>query len=247
MKRFAKPLLLIILSIITVFTVTDPRPMISPGSLIPGHAPLERDCFACHEPFLGTSSARCITCHKIDAIGVTNTKGVVITKKGTKTRFHHQLTNNTCTACHSDHAGVARYRTKGQFSHGALDTALAGQCSQCHQPPDDALHRSNVTQCSKCHGQGQWKPANLDHKPWFELDKDHHVPCNRCHLENNYKTYTCTDCHEHSADKIRKEHLEEGIHDYERCVRCHRNTNEEDAKRRWHAEGGKPKHEDEDD
>ncbi|MEO5330129.1 MAG: hypothetical protein H7829_18025 [Magnetococcus sp. THC-1_WYH] len=30
-------------------------------------------------------------------------------------------------------------------------------------------------------------------------------------------------------------------------IQYHRNANEDGAKRRWHAEGGKPKHEDEDD
>lgn len=244
MKRFAKTLLLVNLSIIVVLIIYYPQQMLSPGLLVKGHALLEGDCFACHEPLFGTSPARCITCHKVNAIGVTTTKGVAIVEKKNKARFHHQLANHNCTECHSDHAGVAKYRPIRRMSHNVLEATLASQCSQCHQPPDDLLHRPASKQCNLCHGLEHWKPASIDHKPWFEFDKNHNVLCNRCHLENNTKTYTCTNCHEHSVDKIREKHLEEGIHDYERCVQCHRNADEDDAKRRWKSGGGKSKHED---
>ena len=45
--------------------------------------------------------------------------------------------------------------------------------------------------------------------------------------------YTCYGCHEHSRSKIREEHLEEGIRDYENCVECHRSGDEDEAKRIW--------------
>ena len=45
--------------------------------------------------------------------------------------------------------------------------------------------------------------------------------------------YTCYGCHEHSRSKIREEHVEEGIRDYENCVEGHRSGDEDEAKRIW--------------
>jgi hypothetical protein len=33
--------------------------------------------------------------------------------------------------------------------------------------------------------------------------------------------------------KIREEHVEEGIRDYEKCTECHRSGDEDEAKRIW--------------
>lgn len=87
--------------------------------------------------------------------------------------------------------------------------------------------------CGQCHTVTQWKPASFDHKKYFDFDKDHNVKCVLCHPGNNFKNTTCYECHEHSPQKIRSEHLEEGIRDYERCALCHRNANEDDAERLW--------------
>ena len=50
------------------------------------------------------------------------------------------------------------------------------------------------------------------------------------HSRNDYRQYTCYDCHEHMPDNIRREHIEEGIRDYTNCVKCHRNANEDDIR-----------------
>ncbi|MDD1632649.1 MAG: hypothetical protein LUP91_10655, partial [Methylococcaceae bacterium] len=52
------------LIVITVLVFIYPQLMITPGKLIPGHKQLDTDCFACHAPFSGAASERCITCHK---------------------------------------------------------------------------------------------------------------------------------------------------------------------------------------
>ncbi|HIJ82827.1 MAG TPA: hypothetical protein HPQ00_01340 [Magnetococcales bacterium] len=345
MKSKAKYLLWGNLSIIAILVFCFPKLMISPGHLIEEHTALESACFSCHEPFFGISSQRCISCHKVDTIGTTTTKGVAIVRKKAKIRFHHRLKGQDCTDCHSDHTGVAKYRPTARFAHEVLDSSLRSQCEECHQRPIDPLHRPITSPCSQCHRQDKWKPAQfrhdqlsaaeqelctdchknkiptdplhrqvssqcnqchgkdkwkpakfkhdmlpitkrercidchqhklpadpmhrhlstpcgschtvthwkpatMDHKPWFELDKNHLVACVRCHPANNYKAYTCYDCHEHSVEKIRSEHAEEGIRNYERCVQCHRNANEDDAKSLWKSGGDRGRHkgEEEDD
>jgi hypothetical protein len=47
-----------------------------------------------------------------------------------------------------------------------------------------------------------------------------------------------TAAHEHNPEKIRREHIEEGIRDFRNCVECHRNANKHDI-RGQSQEGGK--------
>ena len=63
------------------------------------------------------------------------------------------------------------------------------------------------------------------------LDRDHNTTCVTCHTGNDYKRYTCYGCHEHTPAKVRAEHEEEGIRDFENCVECHRSADEEPPKR----------------
>src|SRR3546814_3316281 len=70
-----------------------------------------------------------------------------------------------------------------------------------------------------CHQPGHWKPATFDHSRYFLLDRDHNTACTTCHLNNNYKQYTCYGCHEHQPTKIITKHREEGITNIENCVR----------------------------
>lgn len=55
--------------------------------------------------------------------------------------------------------------------------------------------------------------------------------CETCHKNNDYSLYTCYGCHEHSQAKIRAEHVEEGIQNFENCVECHRDPRVEPDKR----------------
>ncbi len=56
-------------------------------------------------------------------------------------------------------------------------------------------------------------------------------PASTCHVGNDYKRYTCYGCHEHTPAKVRAEHEEEGIRDFENCVKCHRSGDKESAER----------------
>ena len=85
--------------------------------------------------------------------------------------------------------------------------------------------------------QERWKPATFDHERYFRFDKHHTTDCQTCHVSSDYGSYTCYGCHEHSRSKIREEHVEEGIVDYENCVECHRSSDEEEAEQRMRARG----------
>ena len=49
------------LVVIVALAVIYPSLMVSPGPLMPAHAQLATDCFACHTPLLGASAGRCVT------------------------------------------------------------------------------------------------------------------------------------------------------------------------------------------
>lgn len=229
-----KPILKIVLAInlitLAVLVFIYPHLMVSPGKLIPGHKQMETDCFACHALFKGAESTLCISCHKPDDIGRLTTKGSPIAKPLTSTPFHQKLISQDCLACHSDHAGVKRFRLQGRFSHALLSKETREQCQDCHNSPSDSLHQQITGSCSQCHSQDKWIPATFDHDKYFELDRDHNAKCVTCHVRNDYKRYTCYGCHEHTPSNIRSKHVEEGIREYKNCVECHRNANEDDIR-----------------
>ncbi|MBI4984896.1 MAG: class III cytochrome C family protein [Rhodocyclales bacterium] len=245
MKPVVKLLLAINLLALAALAFVYPQPMVGPGKLIPGHKQLEGDCFACHAPLRGADSLRCVSCHKPETIGRLTTTGLPIAKPLTATPFHQKLVSQDCVACHSDHAGVKRYRAQGRFDHALLQKATREQCQGCHQSPTDALHRQISGNCNQCHGQDKWTPATFDHDKYFELDRDHNARCATCHLRNDYSRYTCFGCHEHSPASIRREHVEEGIRDFDNCVECHRNADEHDI-RGGYGERGRRRHGDDD-
>jgi hypothetical protein len=221
---------LIILVLLTLFV---PELMISPGKSIDAHAEISSDCFACHTAFIGSPSEKCIVCHKVEEIGLKTTKGLTIDKENKNVAFHQNLIEEDCTSCHSDHKGVKAFRPISQFSHELLDPVLQENCEGCHQNPEDRLHKQITGNCKQCHSQDSWTPATFDHDEYFRFDRHHDTECETCHMQNDYSNYTCYGCHEHSRSKIREEHYEEGIRDYENCAECHRSGDEHEAKRIW--------------
>ncbi len=249
MSKTLKIVLAANLIVLAILAFVYPHLMVGPGKLIPGHSKLETDCFACHAPFVGSAADRCTTCHKTEAIGKLTSLGQPIQKPLTSTPFHQKLLQQDCLACHSDHAGVKRFRTSGQFNHALLQADARKQCQSCHTSPKDSLHQQITGNCSQCHSQQKWVPASFDHDKYFALDRDHNVKCATCHVRNDYSRYTCYGCHEHSPEKIRREHIEEGISDFKNCVECHRNANEDDIRlpeRTGGREGGQGKERDDD-
>ena len=208
-----------------------PHLMVAPGALVPQHADLTQDCFACHAPLRGASPDRCIACHALPDIGLRTTKGVataaVSAAGASKLRgsFHQQLTEQNCMACHSDHAGPKlNQHNRKPFSHELLRTEARERCESCHAPPDDNMHKTLKAGCTQCHKAQAWKPATFEHDKHFVLDKDHNVACTTCHTTADHQTYTCYGCHEHTLANIRRKHVKEGIQNFENCVQCHRNA-----------------------
>lgn len=237
MSRIVKILLAVNLIGLTVLVFAYPNLMVGPGKLIPGHKQLETDCFACHISFSGAASERCVTCHKPADIGRLTSAGLPISKPLTSNPFHQNLISQDCVACHSDHAGVKRYRVQGRFDHAMLQAVTRDQCQGCHKSPADSLHRNISGNCSQCHTQEKWTPATFNHNKFFALDRDHDTRCATCHVRNDYSRYTCYGCHEHSLSNIRGEHIEEGIRDFDNCVECHRSANEHDIRGRGEGRG----------
>jgi hypothetical protein len=232
MSKTVKLILAANLLVITVLVFVFPHLMISPGKLIPGHKQLETDCFACHLAWRGSAAERCVVCHAPKDIGRVTTTGQPIVRTKTVVAFHQDLTEDNCTACHTDHAGTKRYQWQGRFDHALLKAGANERCATCHQSPKDNLHRQIDGNCGQCHSQTKWTPATFDHDKYFVLDRDHNDRCVTCHVGNDYKRYTCYGCHEHSLGKIRREHIEEGISNFDDCVQCHRSANEHDIRGR---------------
>jgi len=230
MNRGVKIVLAANLLILAVLVFAYPQLMVAPGKLIPGHKELETDCFACHSPWLGSTSDRCIACHAPEKIGLVSTTGQAIVKTKSSVAFHQKLSEQNCISCHSDHSGTKRFGQQGRFDHALLQSATRGQCQDCHKSPTDTLHRQITGNCSQCHGQNRWVPATFDHDKFFVLDRHHTDRCVTCHVRNDYDRYTCYGCHEHSAASIRREHIEEGVDNYDDCVECHRSGNEHDIR-----------------
>jgi hypothetical protein len=227
-RRWVWGLIWLNLAVAAMLVFVYPHLMVSPGAVVAGHAEIATDCFACHTPLLGASSARCVACHALPNIGLRTTKGQTLPQKGPKAAFHQDLAEQNCMACHSDHAGPKlTQRSRKPFSHALLRTAVKEQCQSCHKPPTDNLHRNASGTCSQCHTQTAWKPATFDHEKSFVLDGDHNVECATCHTKNNYKTYTCYGCHEHTPERVQSQHREEGIRNLDNCVRCHRSADGE--------------------
>jgi hypothetical protein len=223
MRRWGLWLIALILCGLIAAAFVWPRQMVAPGPLIPAHAHLAKDCFACHAPLRGASAERCIACHKITDIGVRTTKGVALDPGNRRVAFHQFLSQPDCMACHSDHSGPALVKTQRQsFAHELLRPAVRGQCATCHMAPATALHAKAGSNCAQCHTQKGWKPATFDHARLFALTGPHNASCVTCHIGGNFNRYTCFACHEHQPDQIRARHAREGITNIENCARCHR-------------------------
>ncbi|ALT79655.1 hypothetical protein [Paucibacter sp. KCTC 42545] len=279
-----------------VLAFVYPHLMLGPGPLVPAHAELSTDCFACHAPLRGVSADRCMACHALADIGLRTSKGVAIlavpavepaaaarsvstsASGRLKTAFHQELEVQNCMACHSDHAGpklaqssrkpfsheMLREQTRerceachaapsnamhqrlsigctqchkvqgwtpASFEHAALPAAELARCESCHKAPADSLHRQVKDSCTQCHRPEAWKPATFDHDAMFQLDGDHKASCETCHINKDYRRYTCFGCHEHTPANVRAEHEEEGIQDLQNCARCHRSADEEGGER----------------
>jgi hypothetical protein len=237
--KYKNLLLIVSLNLLALIAlaVALPHLMISPGKTMQAHAEIADDCFACHTPFIGSSSDKCIACHRVSEIGLKTTKGKSIGGEKKRVAFHRKLIEEDCVACHSDHNGVMAFRPISRFTHELVSRPVREHCEGCHANPGDALHRKIKGNCNQCHTIEDWNAATFDHDEFFRFDRHHPAECESCHIGGDYDTYTCYGCHEHSRSNIREEHFEEGIFNYENCVECHRSGDEDEAEWRWRSRG----------
>ena len=182
-----------------------PQLMVGPGPLVPAHAALASDCFACHTPLRGATAERCIACHALPDIGLRTTKGAAITPAGpVRASFHQELNDGNCMACHSDHAGPRlTQRSRKPFSHALLRVAARERCNACHAAPANDLHKGSSVGCDKCHRTGAWKPASFDHAALTatelgRCESCHKAPTDTLHLQ---MAGHCAQCHQPQAWK----------------------------------------------
>jgi len=167
-----------------VLAFVYPSAMVSPGPLVPAHAELEGNCFACHAPFRGAASDRCASCHVVADIGVRTTSGAPVermTKRPLSASFHQQLTEQNCGSCHSDHGRLIERR----FSHALLRPAARGDCATCHAAPANDLHRDLRVSCNQCH-------TALPSATLARCESCHAAPTDSFHRQI---TAACTQCH----------------------------------------------------
>ncbi len=260
---------------VTVFIA--PEAALSPGHLATAHAEASTSCFDCHAVLGGVPDERCRSCHGIEAfetgaLAAFHARPEMGACIGCHTDhagydavlsedFDHSALpksfGDDCMGCHtapgddlhaSDLQCTSCHGTDA-WAPASFDHEIPGySCADCHHAPDDDLHTSAGKDCASCHTADAWTPASFEHDEFFRFDRHHPAQCSDCHPPGDLSTYTCYDCHEHSARNIAGEHREEGIRDFEDCVACHRSGDEDEAKRRWrNSEGGRERDDDEHD
>jgi len=185
-----------------------------------------QDCISCHSDHKGLNSKLALNKFNHILLDETNRNQCISCHSQPKNKLHSQVTNS-CVSCHS----TKSWTLLTSFDHAKIKGAIKTNCLACHQSPKDNLHRNSTTNnCISCHSLNQWKPSTFNHNNVFVLDVNHNTDCITCHTNNDFKTYTCFGCHEHSVNNIRREHVEEGISNFDNCVKCHRIGNEDDIR-----------------
>lgn len=196
----------------------------------PFHQHLARaDCAACHAVHLSERTGRAPVTFQHDVLAAA-ARGDCASCHGERRPADavHERVGAQCAACHTTHGW-----RPATFDHRQV-AAPEVSCVACHQQdrPADELHRQASDDCRKCHGTQVWLPSTFDHARFFRFDGHHPSTCANCHAAGqNFATYTCYGCHEHTPAKVAAEHREEGISDFENCVRCHRSGDEGGAGR----------------
>ena len=185
-----------------------------------------QDCIACHTDHKGIDPSLSLSKFEHSLITKPLLNNCVSCHQTPDNELHKQLSTD-CKSCHN----TSDWKASTTFNHELIVGLNKNNCTSCHQSPKDAFHQSVKTNCNECHTTNKWLPSTFNHSSFFVLDKDHNPnKCSTCHVDNNFKTYTCYGCHEHSQANIRSEHLEEGISNFQDCVLCHKSANEDDIR-----------------
>ena len=139
-----------------------------------------------------------------------------------------------CTTCHEPHEADP---TLAPFLR--MTTANGAMCLDCHVKSGwtNSTHQSStaaVAATDLSSRRAEWVKSTVAANACLSCHAPHNSAAIKpARLLAKNEEDTCYGCHEHSRSKIREEHLEEGIHDYENCVDCHRSGDEDEAKYLW--------------
>ena len=186
--------------------------------------PLGIECVDCHRvDYLAAKSpdhqksgysTNCLDCHGVKSTGW---NGVSFEHGFFPLTGGHSI---SCAECHKD----------GSFQK------ISNECASCHQKNFNSTTRPNhqltgfSTACDDCHTTNPgWNPANFkEHDAsYFPIYSGNHKGkwdrCTDCHTANTYKTFSCTNCHEHAQSDSDSQH--KGINGYSfqsvSCFSCH--------------------------
>jgi hypothetical protein len=174
-------------------------------------------CSGCHTDHKGRYPEASVNSFNHEMLGTANRNNCNNCHGKPLNDLHKPLSS----ACHSCHK-TAGWKTDLSFDHEMIHGADKRNCAGCHKKPDNDYHQFIKSNCGKCHNLNKWKPSSFDHSTYFRLDSDHQTTCKTCHQNNNFNTFTCYGCHEHSERNIKAEHNEEGIYGFNDCAGCHK-------------------------
>lgn len=229
MKR---TIVLLIIAIIIVLSAKFPYQMLNPGELIEVHQKIKNDCTACHNPFWGVETSRCINCHKLDEIGVNDSSKNTLADNKEMVLFHGKLKNQECISCHTDHKGMHPQLSINHFDHEFLSAETKPDCNSCHSQPTDKLHNQISVDCNSCHNPTSWKfSGTFNHNMITDVNKTN---CTSCHQQPSDSFHqsskdNCIKCH--SIDKWSPSnfnHSQYFVLDKKhnaKCIICHTNNN----------------------
>ncbi len=182
-----------------------------------------QECSSCHTEHQGMLPENSLSSFKHELLSASVINNCNSCHQKPDNNLHKLLTSN-CNNCHQTN----NWKNTSSFNHEALLNKT--NCASCHQKPKDNYHNLIKENCNKCHSTSKWKPSTFDHSAFFNLDQNHNASCNTCHTNNNYSSFTCYGCHEHTESNIIAKHSEEGIYNIGNCTSCHKSGNEHDIK-----------------
>ena len=180
-----------------------------------------QECSSCHAEHQGLVPEHPLSGFKHELLSASVINNCNSCHTNPADNLHKQVSAN-CNSCHQTQS----WESSISFNHEVL--LNKSNCTSCHQKPEDNFHSLSNENCDKCHSTSKWVPSTFDHSAYFELDRNHTTTCNTCHANNNYTSFTCYGCHEHSERNVIAEHNEEGINNISNCASCHKSGNEHD-------------------
>jgi hypothetical protein len=187
------------------------------------HQLSNQECSSCHSEHQGLIPEHALSGFKHELLSASIINNCISCHYKPTDNLHTQVSTN-CNSCHQTQS----WKGSTAFNHEVI--LNKSNCASCHQKPKDNFHNIIKDNCDKCHSTSKWVPSTFAHSAYFILDQNHNTTCNTCHSNNNYSSFTCYGCHEHSQSKIIAEHNEEGIYNISNCTSCHKSGNEHDIK-----------------